>query len=241
MTDAPRTIPRLVALVGIWTLVPVLRAALRLLTRGMTDVDRWERLDTAAPMREYEAGKETDFASYLAGASLVAVRDTHEVEAWLRGCEYEREPERPEAWSARPSHFERERRGNCFDHALWAWRRLRELGHDAELVMGRRDRDRQEARHAWVVVRAPGGDVLWETVEKDDEAMVRPLRDLPVDEYWPEHGIGAQGQRFVYGGYLPRLMRRFDALWLLRWRLPLGPNDEAAPRTPGTPPPRTTA
>ena len=59
-----------------------------------------------------------------------------------------------------PSSFEELRRGDCEDFALWAWRKLAELGIDAEFFVGRilsveePDVDRQ---HAWVVFRV--GDV----------------------------------------------------------------------------------
>ena len=71
-----------------------------------------------------------------------------------------------------PCEFERLRQGDCEDYALWAWRKLVELGVDAELVSGRWDVTREDAgHHAWVVYREGGSEFLLESVARTRSAM----------------------------------------------------------------------
>jgi hypothetical protein len=135
------------------------------------------------------------------------------MEEWLRGCTYEAVPIRIDDWSALPTDFESGRAGNCLDHALWAWRKLGELGYSAELVVGRRGSDSLGSRHAWVVFEHAGTRHLVETAAKQpDTPMVYDLPEIG-DEYWPEFGVDSAGRRFAYGGYLRTLQAQFDAAW----------------------------
>ena len=64
-----------------------------------------------------------------------------------------------------PCAFEQSRRGDCEDFALWAWRKLVEMGVDAEFYVGRvmcGDDPVSARQHAWVVYRV------------DDEFLFEP-------------------------------------------------------------------
>jgi len=138
---------------------------------------------------------------YLAGPSNVAVESLDEIEAFLRGAEYVATPARSQDWTALASQFEMDRRGNCLDHSLWAWRKLRELGQPSEIVVGVVDpHEAPLMRHAWVVFQKDGQRVRLETIAKEvDAPMVQRIRPN-VDEYWPELGVNRDGVPFAYAG-----------------------------------------
>src|SRR5205085_1473130 len=77
------------------------------------------------------------FAWYFEGQSAVTVGSVDDVCEWLLECEYVHDPElfhEPDFWQ-HPRTFERLRKGDCEDHALWAWRKLvepRDRGGAAE-------------------------------------------------------------------------------------------------------------
>lgn len=56
-----------------------------------------------------------------------------------------------------PEDFEKSRRGDCDDFALYAWRQLMELGYKARFVVGNSPR-----RHAWVTFEKDGKHFLLE-------------------------------------------------------------------------------
>jgi hypothetical protein len=74
--------------------------------------------------------------------------------------------------------FERRRRGDCEDFALWAWRKLAEVGVDAEFCVGRvicDDRPEVDRQHAWVVFRVDEAAYLFEPAARIRSRMIRPL------------------------------------------------------------------
>lgn len=87
-------------------------------------------------------------------------RTLAEMDQFLRGCEYRRDREtrsRDDFWEP-PDEFEVRRRGDCEDHALWAWRQLVEMGCEARFVLGH--------RHAWVHVFVEDRCYLMEATNK---------------------------------------------------------------------------
>jgi predicted transglutaminase-like cysteine proteinase len=100
-----------------------------------------------------------------------------------------------DVWQA-PCAFERRQRGDCEDFALWAWRKLAEIGVDAEFFVGRvtsGSGPALEGQHAWVVYRKDGEEVLFEPAARDRARMIRPLSAVK-DAYVPHFAVNA---RFV--------------------------------------------
>jgi hypothetical protein len=195
---------------GMW----LLAYPFRLLLRLAPAYGRWERVAVRGRPQHYGAARARDLADYLRGPTTVDLSSVAEVEQWLRGCQFERDPMRGDDWSAHPFAFEYLRRGNCLDHALWAWRKLVDLGADAELVIGWQGGLHEavrggSARHAWVIVRNTAGDLLMEPAAKDG-AMWRRLAEIGEGEYWPEFGVRRDGEHFTYGGYWHSLQREVD-------------------------------
>ena len=163
--------------------------------------DAYDRMSTPVAHARHGAPQPGAFVDYLAGPSNIVVTSLSEIETFLRGCTYVTSPTRDANWTTLASHFEVERSGNCLDHSLWAWRKLRELGQPAELVVGVVDTNQVPLmRHAWVVFQQQQQRVRIETIVKEAELpMVQQIRPQ-ADEYWPEIGVSRDGEPFVYAG-----------------------------------------
>src|SRR5258708_38321119 len=77
-----------------------------------------------------------------------------------------------------PWAFERRQRGDCEDFALWAWRKLAEIGLDAEFYVGRGMCGAKPAaarQHAWGGDRGNGEALLFGPAGRDRHRLVPPL------------------------------------------------------------------
>lgn len=191
-----------------------IRPAWRLILLVMPASDPWDRVEYRVPINSYGPGSSHDFGWYFEGESLVGVQTVDELKAWLLACEYVRDPDlfnEADFWQ-HPRTFERLRRGDCEDHALWAWRKLLELGYDADLVSGRclpwepgvADAER---RHVWVVFRQEGQSYLLESVAKRREEMVQLLENVKAN-YRPEYGVDRDRQRYAFAGLIHTMRER---------------------------------
>jgi len=194
--DSTHMFRRTVALI----VVPIVRLVVRLV--GVSNP--WERMTVQPPLRYFGWGARNDFSWYFEGSSAVAVASFEEIHAWLRGCQYTSDFElfhERDFWQ-HPTTFERLRAGDCEDYALWAWRKLVELGYDADLVAGRVPTpDDRVTRHAWIVFRRDGREYVYEPMRADLAAAVCPLADVR-EQYIPEVGVGRDRIRFTYEGFL---------------------------------------
>ncbi len=190
------------------------RPALRLVLMVLPVDDPWARFEYRVPVRRYGLGAKHDFGWYLEGDSSVAIASIDEIQEWLLSCEYVRDPElfhEADFWQ-HPTTFERLRQGDCEDHALWAWRKLLELGYDADLVSGRclpwsPDASDAQRGHVWVVFRKDGDAYLFETVAKSRDGMIRRLADV-ASAYRPEFGVDRLRNRYAFNGFLLTLRDR---------------------------------
>jgi len=145
------------------------------------------------PATVFGPGSKQPFASYFEGESAVEVQSIDDIVAWLQGCEYVTDLEQfnqRDFWQ-HPAAFERRRRGDCEDFALWTWRKLAEVGIDAELCVGRVicvDRPDVDRQHAWVVYHLDGAAFLFEPAARTPSMMIRPLVDAMAD-YVPHFSV----------------------------------------------------
>ncbi|HXW05204.1 MAG TPA: hypothetical protein VD833_08230 [Vicinamibacterales bacterium] len=78
------------------------------------------------------------FRWYYEGQRTVQVGTVDDVCRWLAECQYLSDDElfnETDFWQ-HPRTFENLCKGDCEDHALWAWTKLVEFGHQAELFVG---------------------------------------------------------------------------------------------------------
>ena len=187
-------------------LYPIVWAIARLMPKN----DPWERYYNNVPLNIYGRGSTRDFDWYFEGESSVSVNSLEEVQQWLLQCTYvdDRALFNERDFWQHPRTFEQLRRGDCEDHALWAWRKLVELGTDAELVSGQRydedDTPGTNTGHVWVMVRRGHEELVFETGAKSLENMLRPLQEVR-DKYRPEVGVDARRRRFSFWGYIQTL------------------------------------
>ena len=174
-----------------------------LLRRVPADFDPWQRVDKEMHLRHYGPGVQHDFPGYLEGPSSVRVRTIADIQTWLLGCTYLSDDRQfgRDHWQ-HASEFERRRQGDCDDFALWAWRKLVELGYDATLVAGCSvPRRRPLSRHAVVTFRDSTGEWLLEATATKRQAMLRPFAEARAS-FRPEYGVDRHGRRFTYAGFM---------------------------------------
>jgi hypothetical protein len=163
------------------------------------------------PPAAFGPGSRWPFSHYFEGDSGVVVTSVDDIAAWLERCEYASDSEQfhePDLWQE-PCAFERRQRGDCEDFALWAWRKLIEIGIDAELFVGRicaadPARDRQ---HAWVVYRHGADVCLFEPAARDRRQMIQPWSSVK-HAYVPHFAVD---RRFVTSAFAGCLTGRTDA------------------------------
>ena len=189
---------------------PIRRALHQLRLRFFPVHDPWERLPYEAPLVMFGDGARHGFEWVFEGASAVDVSSVDDILEWLRDCRYESDASlfhESDFWQ-HPRTFEQFKRGDCEDFALWAWRKLVELGLDANLVIGRRvPPGAENSRHAWIQFRDGETEFLFEPVLRDRDRALRALGDVR-QEYIPELGVARDGRRFLFAGYAYFLQNR---------------------------------
>jgi predicted transglutaminase-like cysteine proteinase len=167
-------------------LARVLRSVVAALTRIAAHLgpeSPWDRVAMSVPTSAFGPGSRRHFAHYFEGESGVQVQSIDDVVEWLGQCEYATDVElfaETDLWQ-HPAAFEQTRRGDCEDFALWTWRKLAELGIDAELFVGRVVYDEEltiDRQHAWVVYRLDRVDYLFEPAAGNRQLMIRALEEV---------------------------------------------------------------
>jgi len=87
---------------------------------------------------------------YVSQPLTVKCNTMREVRKFLASCEYVSDKElfgKKDYWQP-PEEFEKRRKGDCEDFALWTWRQLLSMGYDARFIGGASGRYGEG--HAWV-------------------------------------------------------------------------------------------
>lgn len=180
--------------------IPVLRRS----TRDLSDDEVWSKKEEHIPAKSFGKGNLHDWPWYFEGHSTVEVKSPKEIVDWLRGCKYIGDSilfHEQDFWQ-HPITFETTCKGDCEDHALWAWRKLKELGIPAEFVCGRggpRDAPGNNA-HAWVHLDLNGQRCLMETVARKRDRMTFPLDEIRR-QYCPAFSVDTEFKTYRYGGF----------------------------------------
>jgi hypothetical protein len=179
---------------------PLFRLAARLLGHESA----WERLSMPVPPGAFGPGSERPFAHYFEGESTVRVASIEDIVAWLQTCEYVSDVElfrKRDVWQ-HPSTFESLKRGDCEDFALWAWRKLGELGIDADFCVGRVVSTAQpgvDYQHAWVVYHVEGTAFLFEPATRTASKTIRLLSDA-MGDYVPHFAVNHRFETNAFVG-----------------------------------------
>jgi hypothetical protein len=165
----------------------------------------WKRLSLPVPVGAFGPGSLSEFAQYFEGESSVRVDSIDEIVEWLLNCQYMTDTiqfKERDLWQ-HPIAFEQLRCGDCEDFALWAWRKLADIGIDAEFYVGRvlvGDQPGVDRQHAWVVYRVNGVPFLFEPAASR-QWMIRRLTEA-MDGYVPHFAVDARLRTFAFRGYL---------------------------------------
>jgi hypothetical protein len=204
-------------------LSPLFRLAARLAGRESP----WDRVTMDVPASVFGPGSRQPFADYFEGESCVSVRSIDDIVVWLQTCDYVTDIEQfqeRDVWQ-HPGAFEARRRGDCEDFALWAWRKLAEIGIDAEFCVGRvvcDDGPEILRQHAWVVYHIDGTTFLFEPAARTPSRMIRPLDDA-MDEYVPHFAVDHRFDTHAFLGCASDLQLR-----VLRGRHPASSQPSSA-------------
>ena len=154
------------------------------------------------PATAFGPGSRWQFSHYFEGTSCVPATSIDDIVKWLGTCEYVSDLDQfhePDLWQ-QPCAFEQRQRGDCEDFALWTWRKLIEIGIEAEFFVGRivcggdPAIDRQ---HAWVVYRSRRDVYLFEPAARDEQRMIQPWSAVK-DDYVPHFAVD---HRFVTSAF----------------------------------------
>lgn len=161
--------------------------------------DPWASMPAPIPYFLFGSGSRRPFSAYFDGPSRVSVSSISELERWLHACSYVSDKTlfgRDDYWQL-PGEFELIRMGDCDDHALWAWRKFVELGHEASLVVGRWHADSDEL-HVWLLLSMGGEQLIYEATSKVLGEALRPFEEVRED-YLPRFSVD---QRFRTRAFL---------------------------------------
>ena len=176
----------------------------------MTDTwDPWASIQAPVPHQLFGRGSRRPFPAYFEGPSRVSVSSLEDVERWLLGCNYVSDETlfgEDDYWQ-HPGEFEQIRMGDCDDHALWAWRKLTEMGIPTSFILGRWH-DEPDGLHTWLLPVISGTDHIFEATSKVLGDALAPL-DAVRDRYRPYLSVDERFRTRVYAGsirdlfYLP--------------------------------------
>lgn len=140
--------------------------------------------------------------SFLTQPLDLVCHDLNEIRSFLRTCRYVSDKEQfgvQDHWMP-PEDFERTRRGDCDDFALWTWRQLLTLGYNVRFVTGRAGR--YGVGHAWVSLRVDDRVYVVEPLL----ARYRSFPRLTTLRYVPMVSVEATGAQVKFFEHPKRVL-----------------------------------
>jgi len=165
--------------------------------------DVWHATYQNLPLKFFGGGARHNFDYYYTRSSNVEVSSIDDVGEWLLGCEYVTDREQfgvLDHWQ-HPTDFEATRKGDCEDFALWAWRKLVEMGHDAEFMVGKWLHDGRAGTHAWVFLKYEDEQYIYESTGRSPERMLKAF-SAAHESYVPFAAVDSLLRKKVYRGML---------------------------------------
>jgi hypothetical protein len=132
---------------------------------------------------------------YISQPLTVKCATMHEVRKFLAGCKYVSDEElfgKRDYWQP-PEEFERRKKGDCEDFALWTWRQLLELGYNARFIGG--VAGHYGSGHAWVEFLQ---DDKWYLMEPQRCWIGAVMPRLSTIRYEPKLSVSWDGKTLRY-------------------------------------------
>ena len=132
---------------------------------------------------------------YISQALTVECKNITELQEFLKKCSYvsdEVQFNKSDYWMP-PEDFERKKKGDCEDFALWTWRQMLSIGYDARFVIGRAGRYGEG--HAWVTYTENGIGYLCEPLAA---WLSNRLPKLSTVRYEPYFSVGCDEDKLHY-------------------------------------------
>jgi len=150
--------------------------------------------------QHFGKGSTAHFGHYLEGESIVMVNSIRDICEWLIGCEYVSDHELfnlPDLWQ-HPVDFEANRKGDCEDHCLWAWRKFHDLWIEAEFVVGKiAQKSGIWNDHTWILLKNGQVEHIMETTAKRMDQFIIPDSRAKV-LYLPYYSMDTKLRSYVY-------------------------------------------
>ncbi len=142
-------------------------------------MEKYERTEVFLddPHRLFGTDSNAPFSDYFYGKLTQATADLDKLTSWLTSCTWKSQDPNRHEW-LHPPEFEKQRKGDDKDHALWAWRALVERGFEAQLVSGRQFTDRYGWQdYTWVSFYDGSRQLYFlEASLKDSDSLIVPER-----------------------------------------------------------------
>jgi len=162
---------------------------------------------------------------YVSQPLAVRCENVGDIRRFLMSCETVTDEEqfgKRDYWLP-PEEFERCKKGDCDDFALWTWRQLLSMGYDARIVFGRAGR--YGTGHAWVMYFEKGKCFL---VEPTFRVVGETMPRLSTIKYKPSFSVAWDGKSLSYYAHkdrsfqppwaqLPRLVCEWLCFWGWFW------------------------
>lgn len=132
---------------------------------------------------------------YISQPLTIQCYSIADVRRFLVGCKYVSDEElfgKKDYWQP-PEDFEKNKKGDCEDFALWTWRQLLSMGYDARFIGG--SAGRYGTGHAWVEFAKDGKWYVFEPLFcQVGETMPR----LSTFRYEPKLSVSWDGEKLRY-------------------------------------------
>jgi hypothetical protein len=132
---------------------------------------------------------------YVSQPLAIKCGTIREIRRFLENCKYVSDKEqfhRRDYWMP-PGEFEKTKKGDCDDFALWTWRQFLAMGYKARYVVG--SAGRYGEGHAWVTYEKDGKHFI---IEALSSFFGEKLPRLSFVRYSPSGSVEWDGQRLKY-------------------------------------------
>jgi hypothetical protein len=162
---------------------------------------------------------------YISQPLTITCTSIDELRKFLAGCEYVSDQElfgKRDYWQP-PEEFEKRKKGDCEDFALWTWRQLLIMGYDARFIGG--SCGRYGNGHAWVEYLRDG---RWYLLEPQRARISESMPRLSTIRYEPKLSVSWDGKTLRYFAHkkpdshlgwtqMAPLVREYLSFWSWFW------------------------